>query len=71
MNQPRPRKPSPFPLWGTVALPASALWGLAIGVGLGLLFGNIWIGAAIGAGLGCGVGLCLFAAAVVVASSRT
>jgi len=71
MNDPRKQRPSVFPWWGSVALPASALWGLALGAGLGFLFGNIWIGAAIGAGLGCGVGLCLFAAAIVVASGRT
>jgi uncharacterized membrane protein len=65
-----PKRASLFPFWGLIALPASALWGVALGFGIGMLFGNPWIGAAIGAGLGCGVGLCLFAAAVVVASSR-
>jgi hypothetical protein len=67
---PKPKRPSPFPLWGLLALPGGALWGVTLGLGLGLVFGNPWIGAAIGAGLGCGVGLCLFAAAIVVASSR-
>lgn len=70
MNEPRRRRPRAFPWWGSVALPACALWGVAIGAGLGFVFGNVWIGGAIGAGLGVGVGLCLFAAAVVVASDR-
>ena len=65
------RPKSPFPWWGSVALPGCALWGVALGAGAGFLLGNVWIGAAIGAGLGCGVGLCLFAAAIVVASSKT
>jgi hypothetical protein len=59
-----------FPLWGSLAVPAGALWGTLLGVVAGLLLGNIAIGAAIGAGLGVGVGLTLFAAAVVVASSK-
>lgn len=63
---PRPKKA--FPLWGSVGLPASALWGTAIGMGFGFLFGNAAIGGAIGAGLGVGLGLVLFAAAVVSAS---
>lgn len=67
---PEQQRRSAFPWWGSLALPGCALWGVAIGAGLGLVFGNVWIGAAIGAGLGCGVGLCLFAAAVVVASDR-
>ncbi len=66
----RQRPKSPFPWWGSLALPGCVLWGVAIGAGLGFVFGNVWIGAAIGAGLGAGVGLCLFAAAIVVASSR-
>ena len=57
-----------FPLWGTLAIPAGALWGLLLGVVAGLLLGNIAIGAAIGAGLGVGIGLTVFAAAIVVAS---
>jgi hypothetical protein len=57
-----------FPLWGSLAIPAGALWGLLLGVVAGLIFGNIAIGAAIGAGLGVGVGLTVFAAAIVVAS---
>ncbi len=71
MNPPRKKPPSQFPVWGTLAVPGCALWGVALGAGLGLLFGNLWIGAAIGAGLGCGLGLCLFAAAVVVATGRS
>lgn len=67
---PRKKAPSPFPLWGLLALPGGLLWGVSLGLGAGMLFGNPWIGAAIGAGLGCGVGLCLFAAAIVIASSR-
>jgi len=64
------RPKSQFPFWGAIAIPAGALWGPLIGGGIGYLFGNFAIGAAIGAGLGVGVGLSLFAAAVVVASSR-
>ena len=64
-------KPAPkFPLWGSLAIPASVLWGTLLGVVAGLVFGNIAIGAAIGAGLGVGIGLTLFAAAIVVASSK-
>lgn len=63
-------KPSIFPLWGQLAIPAGILWGTLIGVLAGIVFGNIVIGAAIGAGLGVGIGLALFAAAVVVASSK-
>jgi hypothetical protein len=57
-----------FPLWGTLAIPGGALWGVLLGVVAGLLLGNIGFGAAFGAGLGIGVGLTVFAAAVVVAS---
>lgn len=64
------RQKSQFPFWGTIAIPAGALWGPVIGGGIGYLFGNVLIGAAIGAGIGVSVGLSLFAAAVVVASSR-
>jgi hypothetical protein len=71
MNGPPQKKKSPFPFWGTIALPASALWGIVLGVGAGLLFGNIMIGAAIGAALGISIGLGLFAAAFVIAASRT
>jgi hypothetical protein len=65
-----PQRKSGFPLWGTIAIPAGLLWGTALGAGAGLLFGNIVIGAMIGAGLGVGVGFTLFAAAVVIASSK-
>ena len=65
----RPRKPGEFPFWGAIAIPAGALWGPAIGGGIGYLAGNVFIGLAIGGALGIGVGLSLFAAAVVVASS--
>lgn len=64
------REPETFPTWGAIALPGGVLWGTVIGLGLGAWLGNWAIGAAIGAGLGVGVGLALFAAAVVVASSR-
>jgi hypothetical protein len=64
------RPKSPFPFWGAIAIPAGALWGPLIGAGIGYLFDNLMIGAAIGAGIGVGVGLSLFAAAVVVASSK-
>jgi hypothetical protein len=64
-----PQKPG-FPLWGTIAIPAGLLWGTALGAGAGLLLGNLAIGALIGAGLGIGVGLTLFAAAIVIASSK-
>ena len=63
------RKPG-FPLWGSIAIPAGRLWGTVLGAGAGLLFGNFVIGALIGAGLGVGVGLTLFAAAIVIASSK-
>lgn len=61
---------SKFPFWGTIAIPAGALWGPVIGAGIGYLSGNVLIGAAIGAGIGVGLGLSLFAAAVVIASSK-
>ncbi|HUQ51387.1 MAG TPA: hypothetical protein VM692_04140 [Gammaproteobacteria bacterium] len=64
-----PQKPG-FPLWGSIAIPAGLLWGTALGAGAGLLFGNLMIGALIGAGLGVGVGFTLFAAAIVIASSK-
>ena len=64
------RRPSRFPFWGAIAIPAGALWGPVVGSGIGWLCGNVLIGAAIGAGIGIGVGLSLFAAAVVIASSR-
>jgi len=64
------RPQSPFPLWGTLAIPGGLLWGTALGAGCGLLFGSVVIGAMIGAGLGIGVGLTLFAAAIVVASGK-
>jgi hypothetical protein len=71
MTAPR-RRPARegFPLWGTLAIPAGLLWGTVLGAGLGLLLGNLVIGALIGAGLGVGIGLTLFAAAIVIASSR-
>lgn len=59
---------SRFPFWGAIAIPAGALWGTALGAIIGWILGNVIIGAAIGAGIGIGVGLCLFSAAVVVAS---
>lgn len=59
-----------FPLWGSLAIPAGALWGTLLGVLAGALLGSVAIGAAIGAGLGIGIGLTLFAAAVVVASNK-
>jgi hypothetical protein len=46
------------------------LWGTALGAGAGLLFGNLLIGALIGAGIGIGAGLTVFAAAIVIASSK-
>lgn len=64
----RGRRPSSFPRWGSIVLPAGALWGTVIGLGIGALLGNPLIGTAIGAGLGVGVGLTLFAAAIVIAS---
>jgi len=57
-----------FPFWGAIALPAGALWGPLVGGGIGYLFDNVFAGAAIGAALGIGVGLCLLAAAIVIAS---
>ena len=59
-----------FPIWGSLAIPGGILWGLAIGILVGLAFGNVLIGALIGLGLGVGIGLVLFAAAVVVASAN-
>jgi len=59
----------PFPLWGSIAIPAGILWGTLFGVVAGVYFGNAIIGAAIGAGLGVGLGLALFAAAIVIASA--
>ena len=64
------RPQSQFPFWGVIAIPAGALWGPVIGGFIGYLSGNVLIGAAIGAGLGIGIGVSLFAAAIVVASSR-
>lgn len=64
------RRQGAFPFWGVIALPGCALWGTLLGALAGLAFGNLAIGAAIGAGLGIGVGLSLFAAAIVVASSK-
>ena len=64
------RRRSAFPFWGAIAIPAGILWGPLIGGGVGYLFDNVVIGAAIGAAIGVGVGLSVFAAAVVVASSR-
>jgi cation transporter-like permease len=68
-RQPRPRT-SAFPRWGALAAPAGALWGPVLGFLVGTYFGNGLIGALIGAGIGIGVGLALFAAAIVIASSR-
>ncbi len=65
--QPKPARP--FPLWGSLAIPAGLLWGALLGVVAGFLFGNVFIGAAIGAGLGVGIGFTLFAAAIVIASA--
>lgn len=62
--------PKPFPLWGTIAIPAGLLWGTLLGAGAGWLFGNLVIGALIGAGLGVGIGLTVFAAAIVIASGN-
>jgi hypothetical protein len=59
-----------FPLWGSLAIPAGALWGTLLGVVVGALFGNVIIGAMIGAGLGIGIGLTLFAAAIVSVSGK-
>jgi hypothetical protein len=63
-------RPSAFPLWGSVAIPAGLLWGTALGAGAGFLFGDLLIGALIGAGLGVGIGLTVFAAAIVIASGK-
>jgi hypothetical protein len=57
-----------MPRWGGIVLPACALWGTLLGVGAGMLFGNLLIGAAIGAALGVGLGVILLAAAIVKAS---
>jgi hypothetical protein len=65
------RRPSAFPFWGVIVLPAGVLWGTLLGVLTGFYFGNPAIGAAIGAGLGVGIGLSLFAAALVIASIRS
>jgi hypothetical protein len=71
VNEPtKPPPKSPFPLWGTIAIPGGLLWGTALGAGLGLLFGNLFIGALIGAGLGVGIGFTVFAAAIVIASGK-
>jgi hypothetical protein len=70
VSKERDSAPRGFPLWGSLAIPAGALWGTMLGLLAGFLFGNIAIGAAIGAGLGVGIGLVLFAAAVVVASTK-
>jgi hypothetical protein len=69
LGAPNPKPPRPFPLWGSLAIPAGLLWGTLLGVLAGLYFGNVFIGAAIGAGLGVGIGLTLFAAAIVIASA--
>ena len=71
MNDPTKAPPQKgFPLWGTLAIPAGLLWGTLLGCGAGLLFGNLIIGALIGAGLGVGVGFTVFAAAIVIASTK-
>jgi hypothetical protein len=62
--------PKTFPFWGSIAIPAGLLWGTALGAGAGFLFGNLLIGALIGAGLGVGIGFTVFAAAIVIASSK-
>jgi hypothetical protein len=64
---PKPKPPRPFPLWGSLAIPAGLLWGTLLGVVAGMLLGNVFIGAAIGAGLGVDIGFTLFAAAIVIA----
>jgi hypothetical protein len=66
----KPQRPSAFPLWGSVAIPAGLLWGTALGAGAGYLLGDLLIGALIGAGLGVGIGLTVFAAAIVIASGK-
>jgi hypothetical protein len=63
-------RPTGFPLWGSLAIPAGLLWGAVLGVGGGLLFGNIIIGALIGAALGVGIGFTVFAAAIVIVSGK-
>lgn len=70
MNDKTQARPKGFPFWGTMAIPAGLLWGTALGAGAGFLLGDVFIGALIGAGLGVGIGFALFAAAIVVASSR-
>ena len=70
MNDKTQTRPTAFPLWGTVAIPGGLLWGTALGAGAGLLLGDVRIGALIGAGLGVGIGFAVFAAAIVVASSK-
>lgn len=71
MTQPNPPpQRKGFPFWGTIAIPAGLLWGTALGAGAGLLFGDVRIGALIGAGLGVGIGFTVFAAAIVIASTR-
>jgi hypothetical protein len=67
----QPPRPSAFPLWGSVAIPAGLLWGTALGAGAGYLLGDLLIGALIGAGLGIGIGLTVFAAAIVIASGKS
>jgi hypothetical protein len=66
----KPPRQSTFPLWGSVAIPAGLLWGTALGAGAGYYFGDLMIGALIGAGLGVGIGFTVFAAAIVIASSK-
>ena len=71
MNEPaKPPQQQSFPLWGTLAIPGGLLWGAVLGAGGGLVFGNLVIGVLIGAGSGIGIGLTLFAAAIVIASSK-
>lgn len=70
MNDKTQARPKAFPFWGTMAIPAGLLWGTALGAGAGFLFGDLLIGTLIGAGLGVGIGFTLFAAAIVVASSK-
>ena len=69
-DSPKPQRRSSFPFWGSVAIPAGLLWGTALGAGAGYYFGNLLIGALIGAGLGIGIGFTVFAAAIVIASSK-
>jgi hypothetical protein len=70
VNDKTQARPKAFPFWGTMAIPAGLLWGTALGAGAGFLFGDLLIGTLIGAGLGVGIGFTLFAAAIVVASSK-